>query len=262
MRIWLIAPFFLAIATAVSNRAHAQAQSSKSQPLHARWSLDFLAGPAYPVGQFANTERQNPVSGPVHTGSLLELSGAYHLNRHWGITVLAGSQRHNSDLDETILPFTGPNDPGPQWLAQFAPQHWKMTRLLTGVAYTLTLSRKQNLALLARALAGIQQTKTSEYGYLFEIPGGGITTSNFPGRTLPLALSYQADAGFQWRVYRWLALLVYGGYNGSRPSYTQHFPDDGISINGIAIPNANGAIIKFHYPTGSVLLRGGVELSL
>lgn len=250
---------FIILLTAITVSITAKAQEPKTQP---RWSFDFFDGSAIPVGQFANTGKQNPLSGHVHTGNILEYSATYHLSRHWGIALLGGSQRHNSDLDETILPFTGPADPNAQWLAQFAPQHWKMTRLLAGGVYTLPLNRKQNLAVLARVLAGIQQTKTSEYGYLFNIPSGAITTSDFPGRTLPWALSYQADAGFQWRVYRWLALLVYGGYNGSRPSYTQHFPDDGILINGIAIPNANGAIIKFHYPTGSVLLRGGVELSL
>lgn len=242
--------------TTFSITAHAQQELPKTEP---RWSFDILAGRAIPVGQFANTERQNPVSGAVHTGSILEFTGTYHLNRHWGITLLGGSQRHNSDIDRAVLPFGGPADPSAQWLAQFDPQHWKMTRLLAGGNYTLPLNRKQSLAVLARALAGIQQTKTSEYSYVLDY-SGFTTSSTFPGRTLPWTFSYQADAGFQWRLYRWLAFLVYGGYTGSRPSYNQHFEDDGISINGIPIPNANGATTKLRYPTGSFLLRTGVEL--
>ena len=263
----------LILATALCGAARAQAQQpikaqeppraqapESTQPLQ-RWSLDFLAGPAYPVGQFARTERQNPQSGSVHTGSILELSGTYHLNRHWGIALLGGSQRHNSDVDEVAIPMSGPASPGPEYLALIAPQHWRMTRVLAGGAYTIPLNRKQNLALLARALAGIQQTKTSEYTYVMNYPGFGTSTSSL-GVTLPWAFSYQADAGFQWRLYRWLSFLVYGGYNGCRPSYNQHFADEGILINGIAIPTANGATIKFHFPTGSFLLRGGVQVSL
>jgi hypothetical protein len=223
-----------------------------------RWSLDVLAGFAHPVGRFDNTKDHNPVSGQVHPGSIVEYSLTYHLNHHWGITALAGSQRNNSDADILILP----GGPGGSYLAQFDQLHWKMTRLLTGGVYTLPLNRKQNLDLLGRVLAGVQQTETSAYTYQLHYPEGLTSYSFFSGRTLPWTLSYQADAGFEWKILRWVALLAYGGYNGCRPAFTQHFPDDNISINGIAIPTANGGTAKLHFPTGSLLLRGGIQFNL
>jgi hypothetical protein len=79
----------LIIAWCGAARAQEQAQPSaptqvkparQPRPHHAappqhRWSFYASGGAAFPIGQFAHTDKDDPQSGPVHTGSLLELGG-------------------------------------------------------------------------------------------------------------------------------------------------------------------------------------------
>src|ERR1700748_520896 len=69
------------------------AQTHKpAPPAFHRWSLDLLAGPAFPVGQFTNLPSKAPSAGPIHAGGIAELSATYHLNRTWGLTLLTAGQ--------------------------------------------------------------------------------------------------------------------------------------------------------------------------
>ena len=234
-----------------------------------RWSFNFLGGAAFPVGQFAQTDEQNPKSGPVHTGSLLELSGIYHLNHTWGITLLANQQHNNSEIDEIIVPgglpipevtVPGPLNGNPYVSQTIGPQHWTMTRILAGGVYTLPLNQKKSLALLFRALAGVQKTHVPEYEYFLKT--GYVTGfQSFPARNLAWAFSYQADAGLQWKVYRRWSVLAFAGYNGSRPTYNQDITGllSVLALNGAS---AGQVYKKIHFPTGSILVRAGVGFEL
>ena len=267
-------PAFLILTAALCGVAQARAQTQKRAQMQAptsaqaqhptrthrpRWSFDILTGLALPVGQFANMEQHNPVSGHVQSGSNIELGSTYHLSHRWGITILAGSQYNGSDRATKAIPLTGPTTPDPALAALYAGHHWKMTRLLAGGVYTLPLNKKETLALLGRALAGIQKTETGNYSYLFPPSPDGITEFFYrPGQHLPWTFSYQADAGFQWKPYRRWALLVYSGYNGCQPSYN-------LDVGKLLAPSAAGGnsdVRKLYFPTGSLLFRAGIEIGL
>lgn len=245
--------------------AGAQTQAASLHHPH-RWSLDGTGGAAIPIGQFAHTDVGNLKSGPVHPGSLLELGVTYHLNHTLGVTLLASRQYHHSEADELIdlVPGAEYLVPGPfngnSGLATpVGPQHWTMTRILAGGVYTLPLNPKKNLALLFRALAGLQQTHTSQYEYFVQVQGG-TGFSSYPPRNLAWAFSYQADAGLQWKVYRRWSLLAFAGYNGSRPPYKQNITDFLMTIG--STPPGSQYYQKIHFPTGSILLRAGVGFDL
>ena len=266
-------PFALILAAGLCSVARAQSQAQAQHPNSTQqaqtakhwpqqlqhWSFDLMAGPAFPVGQFANTEQQNPVSGPVHTGSLIEGSATYRLTRHFGVTILGASQYHNSDLPTRYIPLSDPAHPPAEYQGLFGPQYRKMTRLLAGGVYTIPVNSHQTLAMLVRALAGIQKTQTANYTYVLPASPNELNVFDFlPGQRLPWTFSYQADAGFQWKPARHWALVVYTGYNGSRPSYD-------LNIGKLFAPSTGGGnsdIKKLNFPTGSVLLRGGVQFSL
>jgi hypothetical protein len=242
-------------------------RSHPAPPQH-RWSFNALGGSAFPIGSFAHTDDGNPESGSVHTGSLFEGSATYQLSHTWGITLLGNHQHHNSEVDETILPYMLPDVIGPGPLtsqrdyAAPPPQHWSMTRLLAGGVYTLPLNKKKSLALLFRALAGIQQTHVSQYEYSVKYQNATAFAS-FPARNLAWALSYQADAGLQWKLYRRWSLLAFAGYNGSRPSYNQDITTLLQAFNGMVPgPGIGPAFKKIDFPTGSILVRTGVGFDL
>jgi len=252
-------------------QAAAPAQTHSSHPARRfyRWSFNVSAGPAYPEGAFAHTEKGDPQSGPVHTGSLYEFNILYRLNHSWGITLQGNHQHHTSRADELIFPnmivpeglAAGPliTTGGPAY-QPIAPQYWTMTRLLAGSVYTLPLNKTKSLALLFRALAGIQQTHVTQYEY--SITYQYLTTSStFPARNLAWAFSYQADAGLQWKLYRRWSVLAFAGYNGSHPSYNQDITDLLLNINRIG-SNASKVYEKIHFPTGSILVRAGVGFDL
>lgn len=255
----------LVLILAAAGAARAQVVTAPA-PLH-RWSFEATGGGAFPAGAFANTEKDDPKSGPVHTGSIFELGGTYHLNHHWGVALLAGAQHDNSHVDNFIIPGPPVPDvvvPGPlTYGATYppaGPQHWSMTRILAGGVYTFPLNKKKDLTLLFRALAGIQKTHTSQYEYLLEKPNQ-TAFADFPARHLAWAFAYQADAGLQWKVYRRWSLLALAGYSGSRPAYKQDItPLLLYDIPGPSNPAQTTQTI--HFPTGSILVRAGIGFAL
>ena len=261
-------------AAPAQTQAVAAAQAQPTHPAHPaprfyRWSFNVSAGPAYPEGAFAHTDKGDPQSGPVHTGSGYEFNILYRLNHTWGIALSANHQQHTSINDELILPNTNAPEgfaagpliigPGPPY-PTIGPQHWTMTRLLAGGAYTLPLNKKKSLALLLRALAGIQQTHVAQYEYSLTYQYLTTSSSN-PARNLAWTFSYQADAGLQWKFYRRWSVLAFTGYNGSRPSYNQDITDLLVNLNRIG-PNASPVYKKIHFPTGSLLVHAGVGFDL
>ena len=133
------------------------AQTRQSTP---RWSLDLLAGPAVPVGTYADGDPANVSNGPIKTGGLVELAGTYHLNRRFGI-VLEGEGQMNRVKSTPVYGLTITDYLG---LAPFPPtfgSDWKIARVLTGGAYTIPLDKTQKLNILIRILGGVQKTKTA-----------------------------------------------------------------------------------------------------
>ena len=221
------------VPVAVRAQDAAKATPQETAKIH-RWSVNVLGGSALPMGKFANMDQQSPLGGAVHTGYVLELSGAYHLDRHWGITLVTGYQQNRGNARIVYMPPNGIVPRAAEYLSASDPD-WKMNRILAGGLYTLPLNPKQNASILIRAAAGIQKTHTADLWYESQ-----EEYQYESGQKLPWAFSYQVDAGLQWRLLRRWSLLTYAGYNGSRPADAQ----------------------KLHFPTGSLLLRGGIQFNL
>lgn len=254
---------FLLLAATLYGVARAQGQdpafTRTQQPtrLH-RWSLDLLAGPALPVGQFASSNTENRSLAPVKTGGLLELSGNYQVSRSFALTLVANDQlnqvKNNPSGIHTTTSSSGPYIPTPyeDW--------WKIARLMAGGTYSLPLNKNGKFNLLARALGGLQKTRTAgfEEGYV----GNPNDPTLYNATALPLTLTYEGDLGFKWKTCsRHLTFIAYGGYNGSLPNYTFSYQTQVETMYMLNPPGPMYTTVKYKaaLPTASLVLRAGIE---
>lgn len=235
-------------------QAHKAAQTAKP-PGH--WSLDILAGPAFPVGAFGSLEHQYPSGGTIHAGGLAEVSGTYHLNRSFGIVLLASGQINKGNGINYVQP-PKPLSPGilpgdEQVETVDGSQHWKIARFMTGGQYSLPLNRKKEIDLLFRLLGGVQKAEPATYNQYFD---NNEENFSYPRVNLPWSFSYQFDAGLKWQQTRRIALIAYAGYNGSESSRELTYLK--VSDQGVWTYYP----VKAKIPTGSLLFRAGIEIGL
>lgn len=220
------------------------------------WSLDFLAGPAFPVGGYAGLDKGVPGGGPVHPGGVAELSGTCHLSRSFGIVLLAGGQLNKGNgipYAQPPKPLPPGTLPGAEIVTLYNGQYWAIARFMTGGEYTLPLTPKNGLNLLLRVLGGAQTTKPADYNYYFPDNGGRIS---YHYVSLPWSFSYQIDAGLKWQYRRRMALIAYAGYNGSQPSRSFTYLVSGSSTI------YSYYSIQAKIPTSSLLFRAGIDIGL
>ena len=249
----------LSITGCIRLQAQTAASPQQTHPFH-RWSIDALAGPAFPVGKYGDLDHQDPGGGPVHTGVVAELSGAYHFNRSVAIVLLANGQQNNGNGITYIQPPTAAPpvflfDPiliG-QMPLTFRRQHWMIARFMTGAEWTLPLNKQKSLDLLLRLLGGAQKTKPADY---IRVIGPDDDRLSYPYVHLPWSFSYQIDAGLKWQLKGRVALIAYAGYNGSQPSKDLTY--------ALLIPQQPYTLYNVHtkISTGSLLARAGIEIEL
>jgi hypothetical protein len=231
-------------------------QDQSTKPF-SRWSVDALAGAAIPVGAFGSLDHQYPSGGPIQTGGLAEVSGTYHLNRSFGVVLLAGGQINKGNGINYVQP-PAPLPPGALPGDALIPifdgsRDWMIARFLTGGVYTLPLNRKNSLDLLVRVLGGVQKTKPADYSQNFD---QNENRGSWPYISLPPSFSYQADAGLKWQQQDRIALIAYAGYSGSESSRELTYLK--VSDQGVWTYYP----VKAKIPTGSLLFRAGIEIGL
>jgi hypothetical protein len=236
---------------------------AQTQQQLSRWSISLTGGPAIPVGQFAGIHNPSSNATKVSTGGSAELSGEYRICRFFSAALaVSGQLNHGNGVPVLLSPQYAEDGP-PQ---QTIKNDWQIARVLAGGIYTLPLTRHAGPALIVRALAGVQKTRTPDHSYqTYPYLYTGLAMSEFanwvraPGTDMPWTFSYEADAGFKWSFPGRVALLAYGGYNGCRPSKA---PSGIIYItpNGVSYPSGDYA--RSTLPTGTIHFRAGVEVRL
>ncbi len=232
----LVLSTILTLSAQAQQTASAQPENTSLRPENAsRWSIGLTAGPAFPVGKFVHPQGSNLAT--VHAGGSFELNGAYRLCHAFSATMVLQGQLNNGNGMEYGLPNPGDGDAtGP-----YNVKDWRIARLLAGGVYTLPLAKQNGPALLIRALAGIQKTKTAS-----------------PEISFPWAFSYEADAGLKWPLPgKRIALVGYVGYNGSKPG-----KDFVYILSNRAVDIAILVTQRRVFPTGTIHARAGIEVQL
>lgn len=252
-------PAWLSMAAQTGPQAR---QSAKPAATMSRWSIDFTAGPAIPVGHFAgihNTEF--PTHGAVAKGGIAEAAVTYRIWRSISaILAFDGQLNHGNGIPQTTVY---------SYLAGQAPHagafgdYWQIARVLGGAVYTLPLAKHSGSSVLVRAMAGIQHTRIPDFDETdpVELPGyhyvfHAQSPEGWPGMTF----SYEFDGGLQWKLHgRWSA-LAYAAYNGARLVKKQVISDIPGPNSQAPVPSGFGS--KSVIPLNTLSFRAGVTLGL
>ncbi len=239
-------------------------QDPTTQGASARWSFGLAAGPAFPVGSFHRSASVDGGSIVAQNGGSAELSGSYRFWRSLSATlVVQGQENKGNGIPYSFIP------PGStKAVGSMQGNDWKIARILSGVTYTLPLTKKTGPELLFRVLGGVQKTASPDYKmhallYTNELyltcngcTGYGAITS--PGISFPWSFAYEADAGLQWKFHSRFSAMGYAGYEGSKPS--KDLPNIGAydpSTNTFTTYSR-----KYTATTGTISLRAGVSYDL
>ena len=231
----------------------------QAQEKTSRWSIGLTAGPAFPVGAFANYHNQFVSPTGVNTGESAELFGKYRVTRCLSIALAFNGQlNHGAGIPYTLRPLY---ESEPIATNNGIKNDWQIARMLAGGVYSLPLSKHQGPALFIRMLAGVQKIRTPDYTYLNILSVVSSAYSDYitaPGAALHWVLSYEADAGIRWGLSKRVALLGCGGYSGSGQSkeastLTYMCPNGGCTLSS----SAEGSFV-----TGTIQVRVGAEIAL
>jgi hypothetical protein len=255
----------LTLLTLSAMRASAQGGSSQAptaQGVSARWSIGLAAGPAFPIGSFHRSAGVDGGSIVAQNGGSAEISGSYRFWRSFSATLVVEGQENKG----TGIPywFSLPGTEKP--VGSLQGNDWKMARILTGIVYTLPLTKETGPALLLRLLGGVQKTASPDFKDAVLYEEGLYTCLNcavpspvtYPGISFPWSFAYEADAGLQWKFHSRFSAVGYAGYQGSKPSKNLLYLDT-------YDPSTNSYTTysrKYISATGTISLRAGVLYDL
>lgn len=236
--------FLLALAVyAQVNLAFSQ-ENNKAQ-------ISLTAGPAFPTGQFANTNLSDEASGFAKPGEAISLSLVQPISKDWALVASLADQRNpvNTKAFESgfsnltffpgIYSITGPNDPPPQlnyvkypnW--KFEHRSWQYATLQAGIQRRFFPGNKKKVCLAANvtigalyvtspqlkgssttdtATATITQSKSSAVGLIYSL---GIGMNYFLNKRVFLTsnLNYTGTDKVTFKDMRSTLTTTHGAYS-------------------------------------------------
>lgn len=189
---------------------HARAQSdeapAKTPP---RYFIGVAVGASFALGDFGDTEVDNPDAGFAQNGRRYDLYGGYLLNERVTLTAGLRLQRFATDLSEVVSFFDEIN-PGIQFRGENNP--WQTYYLLVGAAYKLPIGKKY--ALYPRF--GIGPLWVESPGLEVQA-SNGVSQNDFARSSeTGLGLGYEIGIGLRTDLGKRFALLPTFTFSGGR----------------------------------------------
>ena len=191
------------------------------------WTFAADLGPSIPLGEFGAKNLSDTRAAFAGTGPILQLTAAYRIGRHWGVTALAGGgwYRVNTDrmaaAEESINPGTRVNVTSDPWIA---------VTLMGGVYGQWRLAQRWNL--VVRGYAGVLETKRPKYTVQYSdvsvtspLGGGNSGSESADIGKVQTCFAFQADAGVEYTVWRKLFIsgrLAYAAARYKTPGWSSN----------------------------------------
>lgn len=174
-----------------------------------RWTFSAGIGPAIPVGKYGSKDITDPQAAFARIGPALQLTAAYRVARHWGVSILtSGGWNHvnTQKMDDALEAlnkgdrFTVTSDP------------WVFVTLMGGLYGEWSLNKRWSFTV--QGYAGVLETKRPKYSVVDIQPltGPPIITGSTEENWMEdinkvhTGFAFQAGAGLRYTLGRHLFL--------------------------------------------------------
>jgi opacity protein-like surface antigen len=157
-------------------------------------------GRAFSMGDFGDTDINNPDAGFAQDGAKLDLYGGYNLTDKTILTATFRYQNFETDIDNLANQVREQNE-GINFTA--STEDWKVYSLLVGVAYKIPLFKK--FSVYPRAAIG--PMLVTNPGITITSPDVAITQNFTRSSETGFGLGFEAGIGFKTNLHKRFALM-------------------------------------------------------
>ncbi len=196
----------------------------------AKFYIGLSYGTSFTLGDFKDTDIENPDAGFADNGQKFDIYGGYFLNDKITITGTFRYQSFNTDIDDLVNTFRE-NNPGIEFSG--GTEDWQTYYFLVGIAYKLKITKKFNIF----PRVGLGPLFVSNPGITINnISGAPIESFNRSSET-GAGLGYEFGLGFRTDLGRRFSLM---------PTFT--FSGGIVTINDVVSRTDNIAVSADYSP--------------
>lgn len=220
-----------------------------------RWTFSAGIGPAIPVGEYGSKDITDSRAAFARTGPVLQLTAAYRVARHWGVSVLTsgGWNRVNTQKMDDALEALNKGD-------RFAvtSDPWIFVTLMGGLYGEWSLNKRWSFTV--QGYAGVLETKRPKYSVvdLQPVTGTPIITGSAEDdwmediNKVQTGFAFQAGAGLSYALGRRFFLSGRLEYAMAWYKAVGASSNTGVVLNkGGVVTLASGTPPTFPTPTGA-----------
>ena len=226
-----------------------------------RFSVQLAAGPAIPIGHFADnsySSSRHEMSGNAVVGFSADALVKYQLKKSFGISLTIGGSINKQD--EAHLRNEIKKSGSDQMRVYVKMDSWKVFKVMSGVFYSIPFSSSSKFELVPMASVGICKTKLPGFVYAYDYPNlsGGVGGATMTKVNLPVTFCYSVSLALNYKLSKRVFLLSDASYFGaSAKSKYGYYPTWPVSpiVNPPLNPVENPA--ENHYSLASLNLHLG-----
>jgi len=195
-----------------------------------KFYLGLSYGTSIAIGDFRDTDIQNPDAGFAENGRKIDVYGGVFLTDRTTLTATFRTESFETNVEDLIDMFTTEN-PGVEFTG--STEDWQTYYFLVGVAYRVSIGPKFNFF----PRVGLGPLFATNPGISVDAPGSNVTNNYRRSSETGIGLGYEFGVGLQTNLGRHFALL---------PTFT--FCGGLVKIDDVATTTDNRMITRSYQP--------------
>ncbi len=172
-----------------------------------KFYLGLSYGTSYSIGDFADTDINNPDAGFANSGRKIDVFGGFFLNNRTTLTGVFRYQSFETEIEEIIEMFNAEN-PGAEFSG--STEDWQTYCFLVGLAYRVNIGKRLNFF----PRVGVGPLFASNPGITVNAPNAAISNNFERSSETGAGLGYEVGIGFQTNFGKRFALLPTFTFSG------------------------------------------------
>ncbi len=207
----------------------------------AKFYIGVSYGTSFSLGDFSDTDIENPDAGFAKNGQKLDLYGGYFLDNRLTLTFTFRYQTYDTEVEDVIDDFNEAN-PGAQFSG--STEDWQAYYFLVGLDYRFKLTRKLSIS----PRFGLGPLFVTSPGLTVSNPDGTVTTNFSRSSETGAGLGYEFGFGLRNDFGKRISLM---------PTFT--FSGGFVNIPDVVTTTDNAVVISDYTPP---ILSFNIGLSL